>query len=94
MRFVLLPMRRPRHPLLRALSVLLGLALVGVLLVFGLAMAGILLVGGGLLLAWRQWRHGRRTPATATPPGTPPHRPEVLEGEFVVIRQQGRPVAR
>lgn len=92
MRFILLPMRRPRHPLARALSLLLGLALVGILLVFGLVVAGVLLVGGGLLLAWRQWRHGRRVGAPAATPNATPHRPDVLEGEFVVLRQ-GRPAA-
>ncbi|WP_449429317.1 hypothetical protein [Rhodanobacter umsongensis] len=84
------PLRRSRHPLVRALSLLIGVALVGVLLVFGLMVAGVLLVGGGLLLAWRQWklRHGPARPSTARAT----HQPDVLEGEFVVIRQ-GRPVA-
>jgi len=90
MRFILPPMRRPRHPLARALSLLLGVALVGVLLVFGLVVAGVLLVGGGVLLALRHWKQGR-APAS---PGVAPHGrpPEVLEGEFTVIRQN-RPVA-
>ncbi|WP_329741218.1 hypothetical protein [Dyella sp. A6] len=92
MRFVLLPTRRPRHPLARALSLLLGLALVGILLVFGLMVAGVLLVGGGLLLAWRHWRHGRAPISSTTGPTPSAHRPDLLEGEFVVIRQ-GRPAA-
>ncbi|MBB6186555.1 hypothetical protein HDE77_000901 [Rhodanobacter sp. MP7CTX1] len=83
-------MRRSRHPLVRALSLLLGVALIGVLLVFGLVVAGVLLVGGGLLLAWRQWTRGRQINQTTTPGAN--HQPRVLEGEFVVI-QQGRPVA-
>jgi hypothetical protein len=86
MRFVLPPMRRPRHPLARALSLLLGLAVIGVLLVFGLMVAGVLLVGGGVLLAWRQWKLGR----AGARPGRP-HQADVLEGEFTVIRQD-RPV--
>jgi hypothetical protein len=77
--------RRSRHPLVRALSLLLGIAMLGVLLVFGLALAGVLLVGGGLWLAWRQWKRARLTPATPTRSNKPA--PEVLEGEFVVIRR-------
>ena len=92
MRFILPPVRRPRHPLARALSLLIGLAVVGVLLVFGLMVAGILLVGGGLLLVWRQWKQGRAGAKPAMQ-GRQPHQPDVLEGEFVVI-QHGRPVSR
>ncbi len=89
MRVFLNSMRRPRHPLARLLSLLLGMAVLGVLLVFGLVVAGVLLVGGVVLLAVRQWKQGshpaRRSAANAA------HQPDVLEGEFVVIRQ-GRPV--
>lgn len=84
MRFALPPMHRNRHPLARALSLVLGLAVVGVLLVFGLVVAGVLLVGGGLLLALRAWK--QRT-AVARPAPRNAHRPEVLEGDFVVIHQ-------
>ncbi|MFI4959127.1 MAG: hypothetical protein ACHP7C_08195 [Lysobacterales bacterium] len=82
--------RRSRHPLVRALSLLLGVALIGVLLVFGLVVAGVLLIGGGALLAVRQWKHGRAPTKPAVPNAA--HQPTVLEGEFVVVRQ-GRPVA-
>ena len=51
MHFSLPPLRRPRHPLARALSLVLGVAVLGVLLVFGLVVAGVLLVGGIVLLA-------------------------------------------
>ncbi len=85
MRFVIGSLQRPRHPLARALSLLLGLAVVGVLMVFGLVVAGVLLVGGGILLAVRQWKRARAAGnATSSRPG---HRPEVLEGDFVVIHQ-------
>ena len=90
MRFHLPSPRRSRHPLVRVLSLLLGIAVVGVLLVFGLAVAGVLLIGGAILLAWRQWKQVRVPRASANAPGKPA--PAVLEGEFVVIRQ-GRPVA-
>ncbi|MFC4765300.1 hypothetical protein [Dyella koreensis] len=85
MRFVLPSPRRSRHPLVRALSLLVGVAVIGVLLVFGLVVVSVLLVGGGLLLALRQWTRGRDAKRTAA--GV--HKPEVLEGEFVVLRQTG-----
>ncbi|MFC5441007.1 hypothetical protein [Rhodanobacter ginsenosidimutans] len=89
MHFSLPSMRRSRHPLARALSLLLGMALVGLLLVFGLVVAGVLMVGGVVLLAWRYWTNGRKL----TPPGaaTRERQPEVLEGEFVVLHHR-RPV--
>ena len=90
MRFHLPSPRRSRHPLVRALSLLIGVAVLGVLLVFGLAVAGVLLIGGAILLAWRQWKQ-MRAPLTRTAPSSKPAA-DVLEGEFVVIRQ-GRPVA-
>lgn len=90
MYFALPSLRRPRHPLARALSLLLGVAVLGVLLVFGLVVAGVLLVGGLVLLAVRQWKQGR-APAQPAASGAQAQ-PAVLEGEFVVIRQ-GRPVA-
>ncbi|EIL93569.1 MULTISPECIES: hypothetical protein [Rhodanobacter] len=89
MHFSLPPLRRPRHPLARALSLVLGVAVLGVLLVFGLVVAGVLLVGGIVLLAVRQWKQGR-SPVQRKATGN--GQPAVLEGEFVVIRQ-GRPVA-
>jgi len=89
MRFVLPTMHRNRHPLARALSLILGLAVIGVLMVFGLVVAGVLLVGGGVLLALRQWK--RRGAVGQSVPPRNARQPEVLEGDFVVIHQ-GRPV--
>ena len=88
MRFALPSMRRPRHPLARALSLLLGVAVLALLLVFGLVVAGVLLVGGIVLMAIRQWKHGQA-------PGQPAARPvdgqpAVLEGEFRVINEGRR----
>ncbi len=83
MRFVLPPARRPRHPLMRLLSLVIGLAVLGVLLVFGVVVLGVLVVGGGLLLAWRHWKLSR---AGAVPvAGNVTRDPNVLEGEFVVL---------
>jgi uncharacterized membrane protein YdbT with pleckstrin-like domain len=86
MRFVFPPTRRSRNPLARALSVVAGLAVLGVLLVFGVVVIGVLLAGGLVFLAVRQWKlaHGGATPA---PQASAAQDPKVLEGEFVVIRQ-------
>ena len=84
MRFVLPVSRRARHPLARALSVLLGLAVIGVLMVFGLVVAGVLLVGGIVLMAVRQWKLASGRPAARASRAT--HRAQTIEGEFVVLR--------
>ncbi len=84
MHFALHAPRRSRHPIARALSVVIGLAVVGMLMVFGLMVAGVLVVGGVLLLAIRQWKQA------GLPKGQPAHRkapPDVIEGEFVVLNQ-------
>ncbi|HEX7814415.1 hypothetical protein [Dyella sp.] len=78
--------RRPRHPLLRALSLIVAVALVGAMLVFGLVVACVLLVGGAIVFALRQSTRQRSgAPAASASHGT--HRPEVLEGEFVVLHE-------
>jgi protein-S-isoprenylcysteine O-methyltransferase Ste14 len=86
MRIVLPLMHRRRHPLVQALSLVVGLLVIGVLMVFGLVMAGVLMVGGALWLVWRQWKRG----GMARPAGKA-RQPEVLEGEYVVVRHS-RPV--
>jgi hypothetical protein len=91
MRAFMPSLRRSRHPLVRAFSLLLGVALIVVLLVFGLMVASVLLVGGVLLLAWRQWKHGSLSARSGA--AKPAHKPAVLEGEFVVVQQGRHPVA-
>jgi hypothetical protein len=94
MRFVFPPIRRSRNPLVRALSLVAGLAVLGVLLVFGVVVIGVLIAGGLVFLAVRQWKLATaRANGTAAPQqaAARPKDPDVLEGEFVVI-QQGRPV--
>lgn len=89
MRVFLPLLHRRRHPLAQALSVVLGLIVIGVLMVFGLVVAGVLTVGGALWLVWRQWKRSR-----VAVPGTSKQQarqPEVLEGEYVVIHSS-RPV--
>jgi Flp pilus assembly protein TadB len=83
MRFSMPMPRRSRHPLVRALSLLVGLAVVGVLMVFGLVVASVLLVGGALVFALRQWSRKRASMS----PARRAHVPEVIEGDFVVLRQ-------
>lgn len=87
MRFVFPPIRRSRNPLVRALSLVLGLAVVGVLLVFGVVVLGVLMAGGLVFLAVRQWRLSRGGVTRAAAQPAAPKDPNVLEGEFVVIRQ-------
>ena len=87
MRIVLPLMQRRRNPFAQALSLVLGLFVFGVLLVFGLVVAGVLMAGGALWLVWRQWRRARAiSPAPQTA-----RQPDVLEGEYVVLRSS-RPV--
>lgn len=85
MRFSLPPIRHPRNPLLRILSLVIGVALVGLMLVFGLAVAGLLLVGGIVLLAVRRLARGQAH-VGATKPGDA-RQPNILEGQFVVVRR-------
>ncbi|WP_448096277.1 hypothetical protein [Luteibacter yeojuensis] len=85
MRFIFPPVRRSRNPLVRALSLVLGLAVVGVLLVFGVVVLGVLMVGGLVFLAVRQWKLGQGRVPPSQP--SPAKDQDVLEGEFVVIRQ-------
>ncbi|GLQ47744.1 hypothetical protein GCM10007862_27950 [Dyella lipolytica] len=87
MRIVLPLMHRRRHPLAQALSLVLGLFVIAILMVFGLVVAGVLMVGGALWLVWRQWKR-----AHLTSPSRKTSQPDVLEGEYVVIRSS-RPVA-
>lgn len=91
MRSFQLPSYRSRHPFARAVSLLLGVALLGVMVVFGLVVAGVLLVGGGLWLALRQWQRARALAGGAIPAGR--SHTQVLEGEFRVLHE-GRPLAR
>jgi hypothetical protein len=89
MRFVLPPARRSRNPLVRVFSIVAGLAVLGVLLVFGVVVLGVLFAGGLAFLAVRRWKLARGG-ATVKPAPQASHAkadPRVLEGEFVVLRQ-------
>jgi hypothetical protein len=91
MRFVFPPVRRSRHPIARALSLVAGLAVLAVLMVFGVVVMGVLLAGGLVFLAVRQWKLARAGVAAPQASAARAAKPEVLEGEFVVL-SQGRPV--
>jgi fatty acid desaturase len=79
-------LQRPRHPLARLALALLGLAVFGALLVFGLIALAVLVAVGGVLMLVRAWR-GRHADGNAPEDGSRPADPEVLEGEYVVIRE-------
>lgn len=81
---------RTRHPLLRALSALLGVLIVGATLVFGFFVLVALAAIGAVVWAVRQFgKPAQRAAAGAgtPPPGSPPPPPGVIEGEFVVVRE-------
>ncbi|TCV95990.1 hypothetical protein EC912_102339 [Luteibacter rhizovicinus] len=89
MSFTFPPPRRSRNPLVRVFSLLAGLAVLGVLLVFGVVVLGVLAVGGIVFFGWRQWKlaRARATGAAPAAQARAKHDPNVLEGEFVVINQ-------
>lgn len=79
---------RPRHPLLRALLAVVGLALAGLLVVAGVFVFAVLAGVGAIVWLLRR---AFAAPAAVGAPGTPPQRPsvpDVIEGEFVVLRDQ------
>ena len=87
MRMFMFPMRHHRHPLLRLLAAVIGIAALGFLFVFGLLAMATLLVVGVIMLALRQWRVHRGT-QDALRTDMPPPPPGVIEGEFVVVQSR------
>jgi hypothetical protein len=86
---VLFRLPRTRHPLLRALSVVLGLAVIGVTLVFGFFLVLGLAAVGATIWAVRQLGRSPAGNAAAPPPRPTPV--GVIEGEFVVVREPVTP---
>lgn len=84
---------RTRNPLLRALSALLGVLIVGATLVFGFFVLVALAAIGAAVWAARQFGKSaeRTATGTATPPSASPPPPGVIEGEFVVVREPAPP---
>jgi hypothetical protein len=70
-------LRPPRHPLLRAVLALGGLALLGAFAAFGVVVAAIVLAGFGLRRVWRNARIAR--------PAAAPREVGVIDGEFTVV---------
>ncbi|KAF1711338.1 hypothetical protein CSC70_05360 [Pseudoxanthomonas kalamensis DSM 18571] len=74
--------RKPRHPLLRLLLGLVGVAMLGVLIVLGLFVGAAMLAGGLLYKLLRQ----RGQPIAQDP--------RVVEGEFRVVDKPALPLSR
>ncbi len=88
MRLFLFTPARPRHPLLRLLLGIAGLALAVTLLMFGFALVAVLAGVGAV--AWLLRQFLSRGPAAVTTAPARPAPPGVIEGEFVVVRETER----
>lgn len=90
---VLLLNGRPMHPLLRALLLVAGAAIVTLIVIFGffalLALAGVGAVAA-LVARWRSRHHPQPMPAAASAQAQ--RDPRVLEGEYVVVQHDHDPV--
>jgi hypothetical protein len=77
---------RPRHPLVRILIGALGLILLGGVLALGLfALVAFALIGAIVAVVRALSRPG-------TPPPAASRRPDVIEGEFVVLPNGSAPI--
>lgn len=74
--------RKPRHPLLRLLLGLVGVALLAVLLVVGVIVGAAMLAGG---LLWRLLRQRGKPVATDK---------RVVDAEYRVVPKAGQPLLR
>lgn len=74
---------RPRHPLARLLSGVLGIAALLMLVTLGMFAFAALVIGGALFLLLNAFRSARPPRAQA---GAPTATPGVIEGEFTVVR--------
>jgi hypothetical protein len=92
---VLFRLPRTRHPLLRALSALLGVVVVGVTLVFGFFIVlGLAAIGAAIWAARQFGKPATPVGEAARPQAPPSERPApagVIEGEFVVVREPVSP---
>jgi hypothetical protein len=80
MRHAFFQLSPPRHPLARAGLALLGLAILGLLSALGLALAAVVVGGLALRATWR------RLTQSQAPAAARPSTPQVLEGEYRVVR--------
>ncbi len=87
---------RSRHPLLRVLSALIGIVLVGAALVFGFFLVLGVAAVGAAIWAVRQFNRPA-TPAATTTTAQPRAAAQpasaggIIEGEFVVVREPVTP---
>ncbi|HEY0231970.1 MAG TPA: hypothetical protein VGC55_12025 [Dokdonella sp.] len=81
---------RPRHPVARFVTGVLGAIAVLLLIALGMFTIAALAIGGGLFLLINALRSPQRPAATggAAPRGAPPA--GVIEGEFTVVPVQAR----
>ena len=75
---------RARHPLVRLLALVIGVAVLLVLLAFGFFAALALAIGGAVVVLLNALRAPQR-PARAAPAAEAPT--GVIEGEFKVVRE-------
>lgn len=82
---------RPRHPLARLLSGVLGLVAVALLVTLGLFAFVALVIGGVLFVLVNAFRSTRapRPQSGAAPSRTPPPA-GVIEGDFTVVRERAK----
>lgn len=82
---------RPRHPLARLLSGVLGLVAVALLVTFGLFAFAALVIGGVLFVlvnAFRSAQAPRAQPGAASSRTPPPA--GIIEGDFTVVRERAK----
>jgi len=87
MRHAFFQLAPPRHPLARAGLALLGLAILGLLSALGLALAAVVV---GVIAVRATWRK-LSAPATAHAPRSAG--PQVLEGQYHVVRSETQRLA-
>lgn len=79
--YTLRPPSLPRHPLLRALVLVVGAVLLAGLFATGLLIGAVVVAVGALTLLVRRWLGRGRRQRSA---------PEVIEGEFTVVSPRSR----
>lgn len=73
----------PRHPLLRALVLIIGAVLLAGLIAAGLLLGAAVVAITALAMLVRRWLHGHRQHQAADP--------SIIEGEFTVVPARTRP---
>lgn len=75
--------RKPRHPLVRVAVGLLGLAILAALVFVGVFVGAAMIIAG---VAWKLLANRKQAARTADP--------QVVEGEYRVVRKQALPLPR